>query len=66
MVFACLLGAYLFGVAIGGLVAHDLARRIKRDRDEYLRLISCFVVVANLIGYSVAWAMSLACANALR
>jgi spermidine synthase len=64
MVFACLLGAYLFGVAIGGLVAHDLARRIKRDRDEYLRLISCFVVVANLIGYSVAWAMSLAAVNA--
>ena len=64
MVFACLLGAYLFGVAIGGLVAHDLAGRTKRDRDEYLLLISWFVVVANLIGYSVAWAMSLAAVNA--
>jgi spermidine synthase len=59
-VFACLLGAYLAGIAIGGLLAHALTSRGERTRDsgEYLRLISCFVIVANLVGFVVAPALA--------
>lgn len=58
-VFAIMLGAYLAGVAIGGLVVHDLTTRGKtRSTSEYLRLVAGFVVTANLIGFMVGPVMS--------
>ena len=61
-VFACLLGAYLMGIAVGGLVAHDLTSGSSSDRSrvQYLRLIARFVVLANLVGFVAAPAMGLA------
>jgi spermidine synthase len=61
-VFAYLLGAYLAGIAAGGLVAHDLTNRAASDRSkrQYLRLIAWFVVLANLAGFIAAPAMGLA------
>jgi spermidine synthase len=61
-VFAFLLGAYLAGIAMGGLVAHDLTSRAasRRSNPQYLRLIAWFVVVANLAGFVAAPAMGLA------
>lgn len=58
-VFAIMLGAYLGGIAIGGLVVHDLTTRAdkRRSLDEYLRLVAGFVVIANLIGFVVGPAM---------
>ncbi len=55
-VFATLLGAYLAGVAVGGLVAHDVTSRINHNRSsgDYLRLVACFMLVANLTGFAVA------------
>jgi spermidine synthase len=55
-VFATLLGAYLAGVAVGGLVVHDLTSRVGQNRSsgDYLRLLACFMVVANLTGFAVA------------
>lgn len=60
-VFAYLLGAYLAGIAIGGLVAHDLTNRptSHRNKRQYLRLIAWFVVLANLAGFVAAPAMGL-------
>jgi spermidine synthase len=60
-VFAYLLGAYLAGIAAGGLVAHDLTNRtkIQRSKRQYLRLIAWFVVLANLAGFVAAPAMGL-------
>ena len=60
-VFAYLLGAYLAGIAIGGLVAHDLTSRAAGDlsKRQYLRLIACFVVLANVAGFMAAPAMGL-------
>jgi len=61
-VFAYLLGAYLAGIAAGGLIAHDLTDRTTSDRSkrQYLRLIGWFVVAANLVGFVAAPAMGLA------
>ncbi|HWX32348.1 MAG TPA: hypothetical protein VNZ53_33570 [Steroidobacteraceae bacterium] len=61
-VFAFLLGSYLAGIAIGGLVAHDLTNRTANDRTkrQYLRLIAWFVVLANVAGFVAAPAMGLA------
>jgi len=61
-VFAFLLGAYLAGIAVGGLVAHDLTDRAASDRTkrQYLRLIAWFVVLSNLAGFVAAPAMGLA------
>jgi spermidine synthase len=61
-VFASLLGAYLAGVAVGGLVAHDLTSRTDKSRSDgdYLRLVACFVVIANLAGFAVAPAIRFA------
>ena len=61
-VFAYLLGAYLAGIAVGGLVAHDLTNRATSDRSkrQYLRLIAWFVVLANLAGFVAAPVMGLA------
>jgi predicted membrane-bound spermidine synthase len=61
-VFAYLLGAYLAGIALGGLVAHDLTNRATsvRSKRQYLRLIAWFVVFANLAGFVAAPAMGLA------
>jgi spermidine synthase len=60
-VFAFLLGAYLTGIAIGGLVAHDLTNRTAaRDQRQYLRLIAWLVVLSNLIGFAAAPTMGLA------
>lgn len=55
-IFATLLGAYLAGVAVGGLVAHDVTSRVNRNRSsgDYLRLVACFMLVANLTGFAVA------------
>jgi len=55
-VFATLLGAYLAGVAVGGLVVHDVTSRADQNRSSgyHLRLIACFMVVANLTGFAVA------------
>lgn len=59
-VFAFLLGAYLTGIAVGGLIAHDLTDRARaRDRRQYLRLIAWFVVVSNLVGFIAAPVMGL-------
>lgn len=53
-VFAYLLGFYLFGIAIGGYLAHQLSsRRRFRATNGYLRLISAFVVCASCIGFFV-------------
>lgn len=65
MVFACLLGAYLLGIAVGGLLAHDLAARSKRDEAQYLRLIAWFVLLANLVGYLVLWSMGFVAVHAV-
>jgi len=61
-VFAILLGAYLVGIAVGGLVAHGLTTRTTGNRSnrQYLRLIACFVVLANLAGFVAAPAIGLA------
>ncbi len=61
-VFAYLLGAYLAGIALGGLVAHDLTNRTtsRRSQRQYLRLIAWFVVLANLAGFVAAPTMGLA------
>jgi spermidine synthase len=61
-VFAFLLGAYLAGIAVGGLVAHDLTNRATsyRSRRQYLRLIAWFVVFSNLAGFVAAPVMGLA------
>jgi spermidine synthase len=61
-VFAYLLGAYLMGIAVGGLVAHDLTGATSSDRTrvQYLRLIAWFVVLANLASFVAAPAMGLA------
>ena len=61
-VFAYLLGAYLLGIAIGGLVAHDLTSGTSSDRSraQYLRLIAWFVVLANVAGFVAAPVMGLA------
>jgi spermidine synthase len=60
-VFAFLLGAYLTGIAIGGLVAHDLTNRASmRNLRNYLRLIAWFVVFSNVIGFVAAPVMGLA------
>jgi predicted membrane-bound spermidine synthase len=61
-VFALLLGAYLAGIAAGGLIAHDLTRDPASDRSkrQYLRLLACFVVMANLAGFVAAPAMGVA------
>ena len=61
-VFASLLGAYLGGIALGGLVAHDLTNRPGKHRSkrQYLRLIAWFVVLANLTGFVAAPVMGLA------
>ncbi len=60
-VFAYLLGAYLAGIAVGGLVAHDLTNRptTHRSKRQYLRLIAWFVVLANLAGFVAGPAMGL-------
>ncbi|HYL58099.1 MAG TPA: methyltransferase domain-containing protein, partial [Candidatus Acidoferrales bacterium] len=60
-IFASLLGAYLAGIAVGGLIVHDLTSRAERGRNlqEYLRLAASFVVLANLAGFAVAPAMGL-------
>lgn len=60
--FASLLGAYLAGVAVGGLFAHDLTSRTDRVRNtkQYLRLIGAFVMVANLVGFLVGPALGFA------
>ncbi len=61
-VFALLLGAYLAGIAVGGLIAHLLTNRATSNRSnrQYLRLIVWFVVLANLAGFVAAPAMGLA------
>ena len=61
-VFALLLGAYLAGIAAGGLIAHDLTSDPASDRSkrQYLRLLACFVVLANLAGFVAAPAMGIA------
>jgi spermidine synthase len=60
-VFAFLLGSYLAGIAAGGLLAHDLtSRKLRFTKQQYLRLIACFVVVANLAGFFAAPTMGLA------
>ena len=61
-VFALLLGAYLAGIAVGGLIAHLLTNRATSNRGnrQYLRLIVWFVVLANLAGFVAAPAMGLA------
>ncbi len=61
-VFAYLLGAYLAGIAMGGLIAHDLTNRTtsRRSQRQYLRLIAWFVVLANLTGFVAAPMMGLA------
>lgn len=59
-VFAFLLGGYLAGIAIGGLVAHELANHAtQRTQREYFRLIAWFVVLSNLAGFLAAPAMGL-------
>jgi hypothetical protein len=60
-VFAYLLGAYLAGIAVGGLVAHDLTNRptTHRSKHQYLHLIARFVVLASLAGFVAAPAMGL-------
>lgn len=60
-VFAFLLGAYLAGIAAGGLVAHDLTNRATSDpgKRQYLRLIAWFVVLSNLAGFVAAPVMGL-------
>ncbi|MGD0119073.1 MAG: spermidine synthase, partial [Candidatus Binatus sp.] len=60
-VFALLLGAYLTGIAVGGLVAHDLTNRASSpgSKRQYLRLIAWFVVLSNLAGFVVAPSMGL-------
>ncbi len=61
-VFATLLGAYLAGIAVGGLVVHDLTSRKDKHRNtsEYLRMVAGFVVLANLAGFAVAPFMGVA------
>jgi spermidine synthase len=61
-IFASLLGAYLAGIAVGGLIVHDLSSRTDRkpNLQQYLRLAAGFVVLANLAGFAVAPAMGLA------
>ena len=60
-VFAFLLGSYLAGIAAGGLLAHDLtSRKLRYSKQQYLRLIAYFVVIANLGGFFAAPAMGLA------
>ncbi|MGA6970825.1 MAG: hypothetical protein WBY93_04290 [Candidatus Binatus sp.] len=60
-VFALLLGAYLTGIAVGGLVAHDLTNRAssRSSKRQYLRLIAWFVLLSNLAGFAVAPSMAL-------
>ena len=60
--FASLLGAYLAGVAVGGLIAHDLTSRADRVRNtkQYLRLVGGFVVIANVAGFLVGPAIGFA------
>jgi predicted membrane-bound spermidine synthase len=53
-VFAYLLSLYLFGIAIGGYLAHRLCSRPSfRGTHGYLRLIAAFVVCASCIGFFV-------------
>ena len=60
-VFAFLLGSYLAGIAAGGLLAHDLtSRKLRYSKQQYLRLIAYFAVVANLAGFFAAPTMGLA------
>ena len=63
-VFAILLGAYLTGVAVGGLAVHDLTTSNRhRTTPEYLRLVAAFVAAASLIAITVAPAMALTAAS---
>lgn len=62
--FAYLLGGYLAGIAFGSLVARRLCRDISAEQlPRYLRMISGFIVLANLFGFlvvpSVAYAVGL-------
>jgi spermidine synthase len=61
-VFALLLGAYLAGIAAGGLIAHDLTSNPAsvRNKRQYLRLLASFVVLANVAGFVAAPAMGVA------
>lgn len=61
-VFATVLGIYLTGIAVGGLIVHDLTSQSgkKRNTGQYLRLAAGLVVLANLAGFAVAPAMRLA------
>jgi len=53
-VFAYLLGFYLFGIAIGGFLAHRLCSRPSvRATNGYLRLIAAFVICASCVGFFV-------------
>ena len=55
--FAYLLAAYLAGIGVGSLVSERLART-SRPPQDFVRFVSTFVLVANLIGFLVAPALA--------
>ncbi|HVN30318.1 MAG TPA: hypothetical protein VMT64_17595, partial [Candidatus Binataceae bacterium] len=60
--FASLLGAYLTGLAVGGLFTHDLTTRpgSTADARHYLRVVGGFIMLANLLGFMVGPMMGIA------
>jgi spermidine synthase len=62
--FAYLLGGYLAGIAFGSFVSRWLCDDASvQELPKYLRVISVFIILANLVGFlvipSVAWAVRL-------
>jgi len=57
--FAYLLGGYLVGIALGALLSRWLCGNASaRELPEFLRLISGFIILANLIGFLVVPAVA--------
>jgi spermidine synthase len=57
--FAYLLGGYLVGIALGALLSRWLCRNASaRELPEFLRIISGFIILANLIGFLVVPAVA--------